>query len=225
VRDWGLPHGGPRYFPRAYPAERAGLGGSYHHEPIPVHGGAGFGGERFADGATRPQSGVGQGWMGQGRTGEGWTSHGWTNRPQQPAFARNDPRPALPQQQAWNRTQEPARPEWNRGAANNGFVPRATPQPMRPTYPAYSGGYGNTSRPGNLAYAPTPSFKQEDRGGFHMFGGGNNYKEPKSSFKEPKMPSYKEPKFKEPKMPKMKAPHESHSSGGRGGGGGHHHFL
>jgi hypothetical protein len=96
-------------------------------------------------------------------------------------------------------------------------------QPTRPASPnSYGGGYsgyGNTSRPGNMAYAPTPSFKQDRSGGMNMFGGGN-YKEPKSSFKEPKMQSFKEPKFKEPKMPKMKAPKESH---GGGHGGGHHH--
>ena len=199
VRDWGLPHGGPRYLPRAYPMQRAGFGGGYNHEAIAVHGGAGFVGN-----TARPQ--------------------GWMNRPQQ-AFGRNDARPALPPQQAFNRAPETARPDWNRGPVNsNGFAPRAAaPQPARPAYPSgYAGGYGNTGRPaGSMAYAPTPNFKQ-DRGGMQMPGGGRESSGwGGGGYKEPKMQSFKEPKFKEPKM---KAPHESHG-GGHGGGGGHHHFL
>ena len=217
VRDWGLPHGGPRYLPRAYPAsyraERAGFGGGYNHQAIAVHGGTGFGGDRFGGNTVRPQ--------------------GWVNRPQQPVFS---------QQQAFNHAPQTARPNsWNNSrdnfqnrapAMNNGFAPRAvTPQGTRPVSPSgYMGGYGNTSRPGSMAYAPAQNFKQ-DRGGMQAFGGGREssgwggggYKEPKmQSFQEQK---YREPKFKEPKMPKMqsyKAPKESHSSG-HSSGGGHHH--
>ncbi len=215
VRDWGLPYGGPRYMPRAYPgsyrasyqAQRVGFGGVYNHQAIAVHGGAGFGGDRFGGNTVRPQ--------------------GWMNRPQQAGFS---------QQQAFNHAPQPARPDtWNnsrdnfqnRGPAiSHGFAPRAvTPQPTRPASPNgyMGGGYANTNRPGNMAYAPAQNFKQ-DRGGMQAFGGGREssgwgggYKEPKMpSYKEPKMQSYKEPKFKEPKMPKMqsyKAPKESHSSG------------
>jgi hypothetical protein len=229
VRDWGLPHGGPRYLPRAYPAERAGFGGGYNHQAIAVHGGAGFGGERFAGNSARP---------------EGWMRPDSTNRAQQPAFGRNDARPALPQQ-AFNHAPE----QGFRSQPNNGFAPRAvTPQPVRPnagfnsgsemyrgqmggmqsSRPAYPGGgyggYGNTGRQGGMAYAPTPGFKQNSGGGTHFFGGGHESNGwGGGSYKEPKMQSFKEPKFKEPKMPKMKAPHESHGGGGGHGGGGHHH--
>lgn len=212
VRDWGLPHGGPRYLPRAYPAERArlgaGFGGGYNHQPIAVHGGAGFSGERFAGNTVRPQAPVNQ---------------GWANRPEQSAFARNEARPAFPQQQAFNRAPEPVRQDWNRSQYGNSYASRAaTPQMARPVSPNAYSGYGNMNRPGNQAYARAPNFRQDSKtGGFHIFGGG-----PESSggYKEPKMPSYKEPKFKEPKMQSFKAPKE-HFGGSHSGGGhssGHH---
>jgi hypothetical protein len=205
VRDWGLPHGGPRYAPRAYPAsyerQRAGFGGGYNHQPIAVHGNGGFGTNRFGGNTVHPQ--------------------GWMDRPQQ----------SFSQQQAFNRAPQPVRPDtWNRGPVSSGFAPRAlAPQQIsRPASPSgYAnsyGGYGNTNRPGSMAYAPSSNFRQ-DRGG--MFGSGReNSGWGGGSYKEPKM---KEPKYKEPKMPKMqsyKAPKESHSNGHGGGhssGGGHHH--
>jgi Protein of unknown function (DUF3300) len=205
VRDWGLPHGGPRYMPRAYPASyqaRAGFGGGYNHQAIAVHGGSGFGGDRFGGNTVRPQ--------------------GWMGRPQQPA---------LSQQQAYNRAPESVRPDsWNRGpATNNGFASRAmAPQAARPASPnGYMGGYGNAGRPGNMAYARTPSFGQ-DRGGAQAYGGGRESGGfGGGGYKELKTQSFKEPKFKEPKMGKMqsyKAPKESHSSGHSShSSGGHHH--
>ncbi len=212
VHDWGLPHGGPRYAPRAYPAsyrsQWAGGYGGYNHQPISVHGGSGFGTDHWNGNTVRPQ--------------------GWMGRPQQPGSS----------QQGWNRTPEPVRPNsWDssrtNGPVTRGYEPRTfAPQPSRPASPSgFMGGYGNTSRQGNMAYAPAPTqnFRQ-DRGGLQAYAGGRaNSGWGSGGYKEPKMPSYKEPKysepkFKEPKMPKMqsyKAPKESHSSG-HSSGGWHH---
>jgi hypothetical protein len=224
VRDWGLPHGGPRYFSRAsYGGSRGGFGGvgdSYHHEAIAIHQNENFGNQRAVahqDGFARTQPALDRGGFDRGQ-----------------------------QQMAYNRGAESA----YRAPVGNAFASRAaSPQPVRPgSYPgsysnpyrgqngsqygggmqpsrsvyqspqnSYTGGNNRSGydRSGNMAYG-APSSGYKPFGGGHesdSFGGsrGSSYKEPK--FKEPK---FSEPKFKEPKF---KAPHES----SHGGGGGHHH--
>jgi hypothetical protein len=221
VRDWGLPHGGARYYARtAYAGNRfGGYGNGYNHEAIAVHGGARFGentfGNRMQTGFNHPQPVV-------SRPGYGGQQFA-ANRGQEPAFRGQYGNGFAGRTVS---TPMPARQEYGRSA----FAGNAM-QPSRQVYQSPMGGnYGNNSRQNTMAFNGAQNFHQ-DRSGSERSGGSfgagheSSFKEPKSSYKEPKMP----------KMQSFKAPKEHFSSGGGGGhfggghssgghsGGGHHH--
>jgi len=233
VRDWGLPHGGPRYNARvAYTGNRfGGYSNGYNHEAIAVHGGARFGnntfGSRMETGFNRPQPVVSRpAYGGQQLAMNRGSEQAFNGRGQYGnSFAGRT-----------GSTPMPARQEY----AQRGFggMPSNAMQPSRQTYQSpmngFRGSEGGYGRQGTMAYGGAPNFHQ-DRSGFGSgsersggFFGGGSYKQPK--FSEPKS------SFKEPKMPKMqsfKAPKEhfggggghfggGHSGGGHSGGGHHH---
>ena len=220
VADWGLPHGGPRYYPRAYPGNYPGgyrgggqrpvFAGNYNHQPIAIHGGNGFAGNAMP-GGRQPM-------------------------PTRPVMPQQPMNRMMPQQAVNRMPQQPARPmtPYGNTFAARGQMPVMPARPANTYADAYRGmqmarpnvpsaSYGNYGRAGQMAYAGgAQNFHQDRQAG--VFGGGNSYKE--SKFSQPK---FKEPKmsYKEPKMPKMSSPHESHGGGGHFGGGhsggGHHH--
>ena len=228
VADWGLPHGGQRYFgPRGYghgPNRYPDRGATTARLPGNGYGGSGY----------RPQSGYGRPDIANGyRSGTPIRAGGQALRP---GFGGYPERPNLgqgngfarPQMEAYNRQpngfagQPVARPQ------GNSFVRPAEPYRYMPSGAGNSYGRGGLPggspvRPSTPYRAPQQTFQSYrapamsaprgyDERGFAgvrepKFGGGHEFKAPKA----PKMP-------KAPKPEKMSGGH----GGGGHGGGGHH---
>jgi hypothetical protein len=227
VVDWGLPYGGPR----AYLGVRAGYRGDafvgYHSGYAPGRGYAGNG----SGSAPRPYHPEERGYE-SGRANYQRNDEAYNRTPapitRQQTYSR--PQAYAAPQQAFSR---PAYgPEaYNNGGAQRSFASQAPVQRSfagsAQSYRGPSEGFGreDSSRMGSSfrsseSYRPEQSYKEPKSGGFHLFGGGNSYKEPK----QPKM------EYKAPKAPKMSSHSfgnghsESHSSGGghSSGHSGHH---
>jgi hypothetical protein len=220
VADWGLPYGGPR----AYLGMRAG----YH--------GSAFAGYRGSYAA-------GRGYEDRGRS---FGSPAQTTYRRGPDEAYNrTPAPITRTQNNFSRPQAYAAPQQafsrpaygpevyngsrnSAGETQRGYAPapiergynqqsyRAPQQSVARN--SYSSAPGSSFRGGESYMARSePSFKAPKSGGFHPFGGGSEFKQPRMEYKAPKMP----------KAPKM----SSHSFGGghseshSSSGGGHHHWC
>lgn len=197
VRDWGLPHGGPRAYGwhgggygYGHGGFGAGFRGGYNHQAISIHAGPRNTLQpRFGNpNRERPQFGFSRGGNQQWANNRGYGGV------------------------------EPARQMYQQGFRSYSTMPRTDWQRSEPRTNGWANSYG---RQGSVAWGGSPqNFHQPRMGGNSFFGGscGYSYKAPK--FKEPKY------SYKAPKMPKYHASHESHFGGGghsHGGGGGHHH--
>jgi hypothetical protein len=232
VADWGLPHGGQRYFgPRGY-------GRGPNRSPERALATGRLPGNGYTGGGYRPQPGNGRPELANGyRSGTPIRAGGQALRP---GFHGYPERPnstagngyARPPMEAYNRQpsgfagQSVARP------FGNSYVRPAEPYRNMPNGAGNSYGRGGiaggyASRPEMLYRAPQQTFQSyrapamsaprgyDGRGfaGGHepKFGGGHEFKAPK----EPKMP-------KAPKQEKMSGGHRGGHGGGHGGHGGGH---
>ena len=226
VADWGLPHGGPRAYYGGAVAARAPdryFGG--------VHSAPGFrSGQNFVQPAREFYGGRGDEQVNPDYREPNYRQPGY----QEP---RNGyVRPALPQQQAYNRAQPYAGQTYRGqtdpyGRSSYGYDSRPTQSyAARPgaayaspyqTYRAPAQNYerGNESAQRSYNAYGDSYAKQQRSGSFHLFGNGRDSnrvaeaRAPKSYYG-----SYREPKNfgreKMPKMPKEHAP-KYHSSGHR----------
>jgi hypothetical protein len=226
VVDWGLPYGGPR----AYLGVRAGYRGNAfagYRGGYPA--GRGYAGNGFAS-APRPYHPEERGYE-TARTSYQRGNEEVYNRTPAP-ITRSQSYNQSSRPQAYAVPQQTQRlaygPEAYNGSRNFAGEPQRGYSSQTYRAPEESMGRSSFSRPENsfrgsdrYAYNSEPSFKEpKQSGGFHLFEGGNSYKEPK----QPKM------EYKAPKMPKMSSHSfsgghsESHSSGGHSSGHSGHHW-
>lgn len=229
VRDWGFPHGGPRWHGGGWDR---GYDRGYDHGSRVFAGGG--------NGGIRPRGGSVQRW-GDARTAEGF-NRGYPSREQngrEQAYSRgsesftNRPQAYVPRPQNYGNAY--GRPGYGSGF---GSEPRSTYQPRigggmtyaNPGYRAPQNGYrpGNTYQNAYRGATEPRSYGgysdhfggQQRSGGFHLFGGGHNSEQPKAY-------SYGGGHSGWGGGSSYKAPKESHSfggghsSGGHWGGGGH----
>jgi hypothetical protein len=228
VADWGLPHGGQRYFgPRGY-----GRG------PVTT---ARLSGNGYAGGGYRPQAAYGRPDLASGyRAGTPIRAGGQALRPGSGGYPqRSNPAPgngyARPPMEAYSRQpngfagQPVARPQGNSfvrpaepyrympGGAGNSYGRGAFARPAQGFGASQqaSAGYGGYHAPvmsasrGDFGQRGLDAGKAARSGGSYGFGGGGHAEK---APKEPKMP-------KAPKAEKMSG---GHGEKGGHGGGGHH---
>ncbi len=245
VADWGLPHGGPRYFgPRG--GYEHGFDHGYDRGATTARGPAG--GAGYSGGGYHPQRGFARPEIANGyRSGTPIRAGGQALRPGFNGYAgRTNPAPMTtrPAMEAYNRQpnafagQQVARP------MGNSYVRSASPYSNTPNgfFRGAGNGYGRAGFGGGFAGGypsrPTQGFggsQQAYAGGYHnppMSGargdfGGRGFdggKAEKSSGSRSFGGGREEKAPKAPKMPK--APKAEKMSGGHGGGGhgggGHH---
>ena len=233
VVDWGLPYGGPR----AYLGVRAGYRGDAF---------AGYRGGSFGSARGSERSAGGYAGNGSESSPRPYHPEQRGYEPARTSYQRgNDeaynrtPAP-ITRQQTYSRPQAYASPQqafsrpaygpefYNNGGMQRGFASQAPVQRgyagSAQNYRGASEGFGreDSSRMGSSfrssgSYRPEQSYKEPKSGGFHLFGGGNSYKEPKMEYKAPKAPKMSSHSF-------GGGHSESHSSGGghSSGHSGHH---